>query len=163
MSGHARVRHEGHDEDRFACDVELRLRRMPEWLGVPRTVAADLALRADFDLDSVDDIKIAVDEGCSQLMRVLDPDSGAEEAMLYCRFRIREGDLEVRLSVPTDTEPPALRGSFGWHVLTVVTDEVWLEQVPSAGGSAGGTCLGMRKLRLGMDVDTDRAEPFTDA
>lgn len=150
MSGYARTQDDRVTDERLSCDVELRLRGTPEWLSVARSVVTDMAIRADFDLDDVDDLKIAVDEGCSQLIRLLGPVADTGEPVLRCRLRLRGEELEIRLIMPGETEPE-LRGSFGWHVLTVVTDEVWLERVALGDDGIGGICLGMRKRRAGAE------------
>lgn len=157
MSGYAQARH-GTDRDtteeaELECDVRIQLRCLPEWLSVARAVAADIAVHADFDLDSIDDIKIAVDEAGSQLIRLAagDPDGtsavSAPETM-WCRFRLESGVLDIRITVgiPAPGTPTSLHGRFGQHVLSVVTDEVRIEQVELADG-APGTCIAMRKRK----------------
>jgi serine/threonine-protein kinase RsbW len=154
MSGYAQARHRtGRDtseESDLECDVRIQLRCLPEWLSVARAVAADIAVHADFDLDSVDDIKIAVDEAGSQLIRLATAETGGPAARtpdtMWCRFRLESEMLEIRITVGAQApgKPTSLHGRFGQHVLRVVTDEVWTEPVPLDGGSTG-TCIGMRK------------------
>lgn len=155
MSGYAGARGDtAGDMDSEAdleCDVELRLRCVPEWLAVARTVVADIAVHADFDLDSIDDLKIAVDESGSQLMRLCNADGGEspEAGTLWCHFSVSGGELLAELTVDAvagDGSGDSLHGRFGWHVLAVVTDDVRTEHVSMDGGGAG-TRITMRKRK----------------
>lgn len=47
--------------------IELRVSVPAESIAAVRLVAADLAARADFGLDTIDDVRMAVDEVCNQL------------------------------------------------------------------------------------------------
>jgi hypothetical protein len=51
---------------------------------VIRAVAADLAARADFEVDSIDDLRMAVDDACTMLIEI-----AAQGATLSCRFTVR--------------------------------------------------------------------------
>lgn len=99
-------------------EVAILLRAQSSQLPVVRGVAADMAMRADFDLDTVEDMKLAVDELVSTLIRAAAPGS-----TLSCRFRIVRGGLRVHgraagILQPTDAQ------SFSWRVLNVLSDEV---------------------------------------
>ena len=61
--------------------VELRMAANPTQLSIVRAVAADIAMRQDFDLDAIEDLKLAVDEACSTLITLAAPD-----AVLSCTF-----------------------------------------------------------------------------
>ncbi|PZS33659.1 MAG: hypothetical protein DLM61_04825, partial [Pseudonocardiales bacterium] len=50
--------------------VELRLPARAALIPTVRTVASDLAGRADLDLDAIDDLRMAVDEACTTLVRL---------------------------------------------------------------------------------------------
>lgn len=84
-----------------------------------RVVAADLAARADFDLDAVADLRLAVDEAASELVAVAAP-----EALLTCVFLLDAGQMEVLASVPARPGTTLRQDSFGWRVLTTLVDEV---------------------------------------
>jgi serine/threonine-protein kinase RsbW len=96
-------------------------------------VAANIALRTDFDLDAVEDTKLAVDEMCSTLIT-----RAAKGATLICCFRVSETEgteLDVHAYVPTDSHQAIDQRSFGWRVLSTLTDSVrtWV----SDGGTDG--------------------------
>ncbi|MGH3922597.1 MAG: ATP-binding protein [Pseudonocardiaceae bacterium] len=84
-----------------------------------RLVAADLAARADFDLDTVADLRLAVDEAVSELVAV-----AAASAVLKCTFYLDTERMEVISSVPAKPGASLRQDSFGWRVLTTLVDEV---------------------------------------
>ena len=63
--------------------VEVRVHADPALIPSVRAVAADLAARADFDLDAVSDLRMAVDEACSALVPL-----AREGGQLRCGFVI---------------------------------------------------------------------------
>jgi serine/threonine-protein kinase RsbW len=104
-----------------------------------RTVAADLAARADFDLDSIDDLRMAVDDACAMLVRIAAPN-----ARLRCEFSVRSDQVKVTTEVDAavDSLPT---GSFGWRVLTCLADEVTAVALPAAPGQHGRVCISLTK------------------
>src|SRR4051794_880880 len=77
--------------------IELRLAPRAETIATVRLVAADLSGRADFDLDAVADIRMAVDEACNQVARHADP-----AHPMRVEFRIDPSGLRVTISARTD-------------------------------------------------------------
>jgi serine/threonine-protein kinase RsbW len=92
-----------------------------------RLVAAGLAARADFDLDAVEDLRLAVNEAASELVAVATPDS-----VLTCTFCLDGAQMEVTSSVPTRPGAILLQDSFGWRVLTTLVDDVWVTAQPDS-------------------------------
>ncbi|MDQ3825770.1 MAG: hypothetical protein M3325_08500, partial [Actinomycetota bacterium] len=101
-----------------------------------RTVAADLAARADFDLDSIDDLRMAVDDLCAMLVRI-----APKDATLRCRFTARPERIEVAADVDVEdgTEPPPTR-SFSWRVLECLADDVSAAALPKELGQRSRIC-----------------------
>jgi serine/threonine-protein kinase RsbW len=104
----------------------IELRSTASSLAIPtiRTVAADLATRADFDLDSIIDLRMAVDDACAMLVAIAAPN-----ATLSCRFTVRADWIELAADVDVDVDvddgaEPLPTGSFGWRVLSYLADEV---------------------------------------
>jgi serine/threonine-protein kinase RsbW len=92
------------------------LRTAARYVVIPtiRMVAADLAARADFDLDSVDELRIAVHEACALLVRI-----AASDARLRCRFTVRPERVKLAAEVDIDDRSDPLPvGSIAWGVLT---------------------------------------------
>ncbi|HEY0803968.1 MAG TPA: anti-sigma factor [Pseudonocardiaceae bacterium] len=127
--------------------VEVRLPADLSQLFVLRSVAATLAIRQEFSLDGVEDVKLAVDEMCSAL--VIRACRGAE---LICQFAARDGRVDVAVTTLSNADEPISKDTFGWLVLTSLTDSVssWTAPDPAGGfrlfavlsvrGGAAGTC-----------------------
>ena len=106
-----------------------------------RLVAADLAARADFDLDSIDDLRMAVDDAWAMLARIAAPDA-AHHAMLSCRITVWPERIEVATEVDVDDVADLLpTHSFGWRVLECLTDEVSALVLPGEPGQPARVCL----------------------
>ncbi|MQA16618.1 MAG: ATP-binding protein [Pseudonocardiaceae bacterium] len=99
--------------------VLVRVGAAPAHLPPLRIVAADLATRADFDLDSVADLRLAVDEAAAELTAVAAPG-----ALLTGTYLVDDDQMEVTVSVPALPEAALRQNTFGWRVLTTLVDEV---------------------------------------
>jgi serine/threonine-protein kinase RsbW len=104
---------------RVADNVEVRIPAQLSQVFVLRALAATLALRADFDLDEVEDMKLAVDELCSSMV-----DRACAGETLTCRFDATGGSVGMQVSVGSADDAPVRRHTFGWHVLDALTDEL---------------------------------------
>jgi serine/threonine-protein kinase RsbW len=103
--------------------IRLCLPARADMVPTVRAVTADLARRADFDLDSVADLRLAVDEACAELVRLSSPTQ-----LLYGAFRV--GDGQVHLSVRARARDANARidpAGFGWRVLQALTDTTSVE------------------------------------
>jgi serine/threonine-protein kinase RsbW len=100
-------------------DVEVRVPAVPRAVVTMRTVAADLAARAEFTLDAVADLRMAVDEACSGLVALARPDT-----KLTCAFVVDDERIAVTASVQTPGPQRLDTDSFGWRVLTTLADDV---------------------------------------
>ncbi len=99
--------------------VEVRVSARLENLAVVRTLMGCLATFEDLDLDAVADLRLAVDEACTRLIRSTSPDA---TLILVVDPRVDELVVDVTTtSTAQDILPP---GSFSWHVLTSLTDDV---------------------------------------
>jgi serine/threonine-protein kinase RsbW len=103
--------------------VEVRTSASASLIPTIRAVASDLAARADFDLDAISDLRMAVDEACATLVDVAVPGSS-----LRCTFDVREELIRVHAEVETgDVATPVSTDTFGWRVLQTLADEVELQ------------------------------------
>lgn len=100
-------------------DIELTLPADPVHVPVARALAADLAVRLDYDLDEVSDLRMAVDEACAELVA-----KAAAPGRLRCVFRADEQALRVTVSATTKDGTVPGQNTFGWRVLTALVDEV---------------------------------------
>lgn len=117
-------------EQDCTTDVELALRADPTHLPIVRSMAATIAIREDFDMDAVEDIKLAVDEACSTLIL-----RARRDARLDCRFEVASGVLRLLATAPTDGDQPLDQRSFGWRVLATLTDSVHTWITPDGPGT----------------------------
>lgn len=107
-----------------ADDIELRLGAQAANLPIVRSLAATVAIRADFDLDSIADLKLAVDEACSTLIARAAPGS-----TLVCRFTVAPDEIRFAVRAPSTSDRAQDTNSFGWQVLTTLTDHAatWVD------------------------------------
>jgi serine/threonine-protein kinase RsbW len=108
-----------------ASAVEVRVPADRSQLFVLRSLVATIALREDFDLDEVDDVKLAVDEMCSVLVT-----RARTGAALLCQFEAAHGSVSVLASVRTDNDSPVPQDTFGWRVLATLADDVTTWHTP---------------------------------
>lgn len=99
--------------------VELRVRADASQLSIVRAVSAAIAGQADFDLDAIADVRLAMDEACSILIV-----RAVAGATLSCRFLTTDDELRVSISTPVTESVPGEQRSFGWHVLNTLTDSI---------------------------------------
>ncbi|GAB5894475.1 anti-sigma B factor RsbW [Mycolicibacterium mageritense] len=88
-------------------------------MAVVRTVVAALATFEDLDFDAVADLRLAVDEACTALIRSALPDSS-----LLLTVDPREDAVVISVSTTCNDDAVVKPGSFSWHVLSSLTDEV---------------------------------------
>jgi serine/threonine-protein kinase RsbW len=127
-------------KDSTLC-LELRTAANTAVIATIRTIAADLAARADFDLDSIDDLRMAVDDLCAMLVRI-----ASQDATLRCIFTARPERIEVAADVEVDdgTEPPPTR-SFNWRVLECLADDVTALALPRELNQRSRICITVAK------------------
>lgn len=110
------------DRDTRSCSeraVELRVASRLESLAVVRMVVGAIATFEDLDVDRVADLRLAVDELCTQLIRSADP-----EATLTVVVDPHDDDVTIRASAAGDGAGALTPGSFSWHVLSSLVDDV---------------------------------------
>ena len=110
-------RHGG--EQRGPAAVELRIAAKLENLAVLRTVVGAVGTFSDLDFDAVADLRLAVDEACTRLIRSATPD-----ATLVVVVDPRDEVVVVEASTTCDTYDVVTEGSFSWHVLSSLTDDL---------------------------------------
>lgn len=120
-------------------EVNIEVDVVPTQVATVRVVAADLAARADFDLDTVSDLKMAVDEACSTLVTLARPGS-----RLRCTLRVDPDRITVTARI-SKAEPTTIsQDTFGWRVLVTLADEVEV----LTGNESGTSSLGIRLVTM---------------
>jgi serine/threonine-protein kinase RsbW len=150
--------------ERRAERLELRVPTSPTQLPAVRAMAGDLAMRMDFDLDAVEDLRLAVDEACATLASVAQGDSP-----LTVVFEATREALRIDAWVPTDAGVDVPRDGFGWAVLHTLVDTV--EAGPSSqatvaagnGSAAPVACISLvKQLRRYSTNDVLAEQPGAD-
>lgn len=125
--------------------VELRVAAKLENLAVLRTLVAAVSTFEDLDIDSVADLRLAVDEACTRLIR-----SAASDSVLV--VQIDPGDEAVTVHASTTCEDDGAvvaPDSFSWHVLrSLVSDVRTFADGQHAGGRVVGISLTARRVGL---------------
>jgi anti-sigma regulatory factor (Ser/Thr protein kinase) len=99
--------------------VELRVAASLENLAVLRTLVAAVATFEDLDFDAVADLRLAVDEACTRLIRCAVPGS-----TLLLVVEPRDDAVVIHASATCKSPDIMAPGSFSWHVLSSLTDDV---------------------------------------
>lgn len=136
------------DRDQRSCSeraVELRVTPRLESLAVVRMVVGAIATFEDLDVDTVADLRLAIDELCTQLIR-----SATPEATLAIIIDPHDDDVTVQASAACDGADVLAPGSFSWHVLTSLVDDV--QTFHDGAESEGGSAL------FGVTLTTRRAD-----
>jgi len=77
-------------------DVELVLPFKAEYVSIARLASAGVANRVGFDIEVIEDIKVAVSEVCNKLIS-----TGSQVASSYkITFRIGKGELDIIFDCP---------------------------------------------------------------
>ena len=134
---------------RSGRSVELRVAAKLENLAVLRTLVAAVATFEDLDFDAVADLRLAVDEACTRLIRSAMPDS-----TLLLVIDPRDAALVIHTSTRCTSPDVLSPGSFSWHVLSSLTDEVRIFQ--NEQGEQDGQDLEVGRV-FGISMTTRRA------
>ncbi|MET4048955.1 anti-sigma factor [Rhodococcus sp. 1163] len=118
-------------ERNSGAPVELRVVADAEQLPVVRAVAETLAVLGDFTLDDIADIKLVVDEVCSELIAGALP--GAE---LTCAFTVSDVGIRISSSSVLVADQVPKSDSFGWHVLQTLTDSIAMSEQSTQDGTS---------------------------
>lgn len=123
--------------------VEFRVPAHLESLSIVRTLMTAMGTHEDLDLDVVADLRLALDEACTALIR-----SAAPASTLVVTVSPREQDVHISVSTPTVREDVLRPGTFSWHVISSLTDDLSTfydgSTVDSDGGVFGITMTARR-------------------
>jgi serine/threonine-protein kinase RsbW len=134
--------------------LELRVPITPTQLPAVRAMVGDLAMRMDYDLDAVEDLRLAVDEACATLSAVVSGDR-----RLTVVFEASRAGLHIDAWVPTIEGTDVPRDGFGWAVLHTLVDNVdagaaTQATVPAGDGSSSPVAvISMDKYLPGQHPD----------
>ncbi|MBF6175707.1 ATP-binding protein [Nocardia blacklockiae] len=96
--------------------VGIRVPAELNQLTMLRALAETVALIADFALDEVTDIRVALDEIATALIAEAVPGSEID-----CEFAAADDAMTVRVTGVAEIEDALDENGFGWHVLQTIT------------------------------------------
>ncbi len=106
-------------------DVTVTVPARPDFVRLLRTVVSSVGARLDLTYDRIDDLRIAVDEACAQLLAI---SSGTITMQVT-----PEGD-RIKVFVSSDASvaahgwpPPNVEDSLAWRILAGLADDVRFE------------------------------------
>ncbi len=112
--------------------VTVSVPARPDFIHVLRSVVAAVAARAEFTFDSIDDLRLAVDEAGAQLLSFAAP-----SASLTLQITLTDdGGVEMVASTDADVDegewpPNGVERTIAWQVLSALADEARFERLPS--------------------------------
>ena len=118
----------------------------PAYVSLIRAVTASVASRVPLSFDAIEDLMLAVDEGCARLLAVA---AGATRMQL--RLTAFDDRLEAAVSIDAEVAPwppPGIEETFSWRVLSALVDSVSLD-------ADGGPTVRMRKSRVEPSVPSE--------
>jgi len=133
--------------------LSMSVPNKPEYVNVIRLTASSIASRVGFDIEEIDDIKIAVAEACTNAIKhgiKNDQENFDVEFYMDCdKIMINIIDKGVGFSLDEIEEPDLINpkeGGLGIFIIKTLMDEV---NISSDIGN--GTCIKMIKY-LGVDI-----------
>jgi len=115
---------EGQARTAQRAEVVLTVPADSVFLSVVRTATAGLAARLDLTLDDIEDLRIAVDEACSLLLK-----QARADASVTVAYTLTEGLLSIQATVACDGPELPSRDDFSWTVLAALTNnlDMWVD------------------------------------
>ncbi len=98
-------------------EVELRTLAAREQVPGVRALATELAMREDIDLDSVEDIRLAVDEVCAIMLA-----NSMTDTVLAIRLLITGEHVEISASIALRDDGEPAVGSLSLSILRSLAD-----------------------------------------
>ncbi|GAB2661159.1 anti-sigma factor [Nocardia goodfellowii] len=103
----------------------MRLPAQFEQLTMLRALAETVSLIADFALDEVTDIRLALDEVATSLIMEAVP-----ESTLDCEFTYDDRQMFVHVASISSSEAVVGQAGFGWHIVRTLTASIAAVQEP---------------------------------
>jgi serine/threonine-protein kinase RsbW len=100
--------------------VRLELPASSGYLVLARSAAAAMCAELNYPLDRLEDVKLAVDEGCSLMLS----DTDADEVITLVLSPDEDGRLDISITATTRHGKAPKATSFAWTVLCALVDQV---------------------------------------
>ena len=111
-------------------EVTVKVPAQPDFVHVLRSVVATVAARSNFTYDEIDDLRLAVDEACAQLLALPGP-----ATVLSVRLTPVDGGLVVVTTIDAEGQswpPEGAEHTLTWQILAALTDETRFEALDGA-------------------------------
>ena len=106
-------------------EVSLKFPASFEYIRLARLVASGLAAQVNFNLDDIEDLRIAVDELCSALVEA----AADRTSTVTVAFRVDNQQIHMEADVPTDGASGSYEiDDISSHILRAAVDRHELEQ-----------------------------------
>lgn len=106
-------------------EVSLKFPASFEYIRLARLVASGLAAQVNFNLDDIEDLRIAVDELCSALVEA----AADRTSTVTVTFRVESQQIHMEADVPTDGASGSYEiDDISSHILRAAVDRHELEQ-----------------------------------
>jgi len=103
-----------------STSIRLSIPASSAWVVLARTTATACCARLDFDIERLEDVRLAVDEVAGLLIAQALPDSE-----IRCVFSpYDDGRLDITLTAATTTGTLPPTDTFAWAVLTALVDDI---------------------------------------
>jgi serine/threonine-protein kinase RsbW len=103
-----------------STSIRLRIPASSAWAVLARTTATACCARLDFDVERLEDVRLAVDEVVGLLIAQAAP--GSDISCVFTPYD--DGRLDIALTAATDTGTLPQTDTFAWAVLTALVDDV---------------------------------------
>ena len=102
-----------------AC-VELRVPNRREYVAIARMAVAGVASRMSFDIEAIEDMKVAVSEACNNAIEHGCPERAGSQETIVLRCELNDEELVITVTDPGEGFNPetATRQRHGSMVLT---------------------------------------------
>jgi serine/threonine-protein kinase RsbW len=136
----------------FGSDVVVSVPARADFVHVLRSVTASVAARLEFPYDAIDDLRLAVDEACAQLLAVASGGSA-----LTLRMTPMEESLEMVATIDAgdvDWPPPEAEESLSWRLMSGLADEARFER-----GDHGPALRFSKRIPPGTEIMDEGSVP----
>lgn len=87
-----------------------------------RSATAAIAANADFTVDAIEDLRLAVDEACALII-----DDAVADSSMTIVWRTSGNHVSIEVSGASRSGAPIARNTFAWTVLSALVDHVEAE------------------------------------
>lgn len=102
--------------------VELSVPATASHVSLVRSATAAICAQADFTIDDLDDVQLAVDEACALIIN-----DAPQDAALTVTWAVSGQEVGIQLTCPSASGQPVPKNTFAWTVMTALVDRVEAE------------------------------------